>query len=157
MSGDEMPRYFFDTSAITKHYHGEVGTPRVDSLLAMSGAAFLVTRLAVVEVHSDLAKKVRSGLLTRPNFEKMTRLFHADLRKRVWSTLRLKVVHFQAAERLIRRAGLSKNLRTLDALQLTVALSLNEPSEPVGFVCADQALCEIAMAEGPTVINPEVP
>jgi predicted nucleic acid-binding protein len=157
MNGDEMPRYFFDTSAVTKHYHGELGTDRVDSLLASTGAAFLVTRLAIVEVHSALAKKVRTGLLNRPNFEVMVRRFHADQRKRIWSTLRLKAAHFHAAERLIRRIGLAKNLRTLDALQLAVALSLNGPAEPLIFVCADQAFCEIAMAEGLKVINPEVP
>ena len=96
-----MPRFFFDTSAITKHYHGEIGTPRVDSLLATPGATFLVTRLAVVEVHSALAKKVRLGLLNRPNFEKMARRFRGDLRRRVWATVRLTTAHFEAAGRLI--------------------------------------------------------
>src|SRR5713226_885454 len=54
----------------------------------------------------------------------------------------------QLAERLIRRIGLAKNLRTLDALQLAVAINLNEPGEPIDFVCADHALCTLASAEG---------
>src|SRR6266498_1759144 len=29
----KMPVHFFDTSAITKHYHAETGTAKVDSLL----------------------------------------------------------------------------------------------------------------------------
>lgn len=70
---------------------------------------------------------------------------------------RLPARHHEAAERLIRRVGVSKNLRTLDALQLAVALSLNEPARPVVFVCADQALCAIAAAEGQTVVNPRWP
>ena len=152
-----MPRYFFDTSAITKHYHNEVGTPRVDSLLAAPGGIFFVTRLAVVEVHSALAKKVRTGLLSRPNFEKMARRFRGDIRRRFWSTASLRVGHFHAGERLIRKVGLTRNLRTLDALQLAVALSLNDPVQPIDFVCADQALCAIAAAECLVVINPEVP
>lgn len=152
-----MPRYFFDTSAITKHYHGEIGTPRVDLLLATPGATFLVTRLAVVEVHSALAKKVRLGLLNRPNFEKMARRFRGDLRRRVWTAIHLRVIHFETAVRLIRRVGLTHNLRTLDALQLAAALGLNESTQPVEFVCADQALCDIANAEGLSVINPEAP
>jgi predicted nucleic acid-binding protein len=77
MSGGEMSRYFFDTSAITKHYHSEIGTPRVDSLLTTVGATFLVTRLAVVEVHSALAKEVRLGLLTKPSFETIESLHNS--------------------------------------------------------------------------------
>ena len=151
-----MSRYFFDTSAITKHYHGESGTPRVDSLLATSGASFVVTRLAVVEVHSALAKKVRLGLLSPSNFEKMARRFRGDIRKRAWSPVRLTAAHFKSAEQLIQRIGLTQNLRTLDALQLAVALKLNEPAQSVEFVCADQNLVAIAKTEGLTVINPEV-
>ena len=71
--------------------------------------------------------------------------------------VRLTVAHFSAAVDLIRRVGLVQNLRTLDALQLAVALDLNDPGRPVTFVCADAALCTIAAAEGLTVINPEVP
>ena len=57
----------------------------------------------------------------------------------------------------VRRIGPSQSLRTLDALQLAVALDLNDPAWPVTFVCADVALGTIAAAEGLTVINPEVP
>ena len=60
------------------------------------------------------------------------------------------------AEQLVRRLSLTSNLRTLDALQLAVALGLNKPGRPVQFVCADKALCAVAVGEGVTVIDPEV-
>ena len=156
MSGSEMPNYFFDTSAVAKRYRTETGSAKVDDLFISAGNIFSVSRLTVVELHSAYAKLVRTGHLTPPDFEKLTRRFRSDIRSKRWQIVRITVAHFESAVRLVRRAGLSKNVRTLDALQLSVALSLNEQSEPVEFVCADQALCEIAMAEGLTVINPEV-
>ncbi|MBX9580692.1 MAG: type II toxin-antitoxin system VapC family toxin [Gemmataceae bacterium] len=148
-----MPDHFFDTSAITKHYHAETGTAVVDGLLALPGRQ-IISRLAAVEVHSAFAKKVRVGQLARVDFDRQTRRFRADIRAGRWQVVRALVRHHEAAERLIRRVGVAQNLRTLDALQLAVALSLNEPARPVVFVCADQALCTIAAAEGLTVVNP---
>jgi hypothetical protein len=49
-----MPDHFFDTSAITKHYHAETGTAVVDGLLA-AGGLNLISRLGVTELHSALA------------------------------------------------------------------------------------------------------
>jgi len=152
-----MPDYFFDTSALSKHYHAETGTAKVDALLATPGSSHTVSRLGVVELHSVLAKKVRTGLLSEPDFERLTRRFRQDVRAKRLYVIRLTVAHFEAAVDLIRRVGPGQNLRTLDALQLAVALDLNDPARPVAFVCADAALGVIAVAEGLTVINPEVP
>ncbi|MBN9520128.1 type II toxin-antitoxin system VapC family toxin [bacterium] len=152
-----MPDYFFDTSAVAKHYHAETGTPKVDALLADASSSHTISRLSVVELHSVFAKKVRTGQLTRTAFENLTRRFRSDVRAKRLRVVRLTVAHFSAAVDLIRRVGLVQNLRTLDALQLAVALDLNDPGRPVTFVCADAALCTIAAAEGLTVINPEVP
>lgn len=148
---------FFDTSAISKHYHAETGTAKVDALLAVPGAVHAISRLSVVEFHSVFAKKVRVGQITRAVFEKLTRQFRQDVAAKRLRVVRLLVAHFQQAERLIRRIGPSQNLRTLDALQLAVAKSLNDPARPITFVCADQALCTVAAAEGLTIVNPEVP
>jgi predicted nucleic acid-binding protein len=93
--------------------------------------------------------------MTRSEFDRVTRRFRGDIRAVRLQVVRLLVRHHEAAERLIRRLGTGQNLRTLDALQLAVALSLNEPARPVVFVCADQALCTIATAEGLTVVNPK--
>lgn len=152
-----MSEQFFDTSAITKHYHPEVGTARVDALLAAPGVRSIVSRLTAVEFHSALAKMVRTGHLTVVDFRRLTRRFRGDVSACRLHPVRLLVSHFHAAERLVRRIGLTQNLRTLDALQLAVAIDLNDPARPVTFVCADSPLCAVAAAEGLTVINPEIP
>jgi predicted nucleic acid-binding protein len=49
---------------------------------------------------------------------------------------------------------LDDNLRTLDSLQLSAAISLTETSEPIRFVCADERLLEIAEQYGLKTTNP---
>jgi hypothetical protein len=71
--------------------------------------------------------------------------------------VRLVSSSFQTAENLIRRLAPAQNLRTLDALQLAVALDLRDQDLLTQFICADQRLCAIAAVEGLSVVNPEVP
>jgi uncharacterized protein len=47
-----MPRYFFDTSALVKHYHVEAGTNVVDRVVDEAGAELLIARLTLVEIIS---------------------------------------------------------------------------------------------------------
>jgi hypothetical protein len=64
--------------------------------------------------------------------------------------------HFVAAERLIGRHSFAHRLRTLDALQLAVALDLSSQGLLDHFVAADRSLVEMATLEGLKVINPEI-
>jgi predicted nucleic acid-binding protein len=152
-----MPDNFFDSSALGKHYHQEVGTPKVDQLLASPGVRHFISRLTVVEIQSVFAKKVRTGVLALADFQLLCRRFLADVRQRKFQVVRITAAHFQAAERLLRRVAPVQNLRTLDALQLAVALDLQGQNLISPFICADQSLCAVATAEGLTVLNPEVP
>ena len=65
--------------------------------------------------------------------------------------------HYGEAERLLRSYGLHRGLRTLDALQLSVAVTLARHGELDHFVCADTRLADAAVAEGLSVLNPEAP
>ena len=65
--------------------------------------------------------------------------------------------HFPAAERLIIRYGDRQGLRTLDALQLAVALEVQHRIGIDALVAADRVLCEVAILEGFAVLNPEHP
>jgi predicted nucleic acid-binding protein len=152
-----MPDNFFDTSALGKHYHQEVGTPKVDQLLADPTSRHFISRLTVVEIQSVFARKVRTGVLSLAAFQLLCRSFRADARRHRYSVVRITAAYFGAAERLIRRLAPSQNLRTLDALQLAVALDLRDQGLVGQFICADHSLCASATAEGLAVINPEVP
>jgi predicted nucleic acid-binding protein len=152
-----MADYFFDSSALGKHYHVEVGTAEVDRLLKEPGARPFISRLSLVELQSVFAGKVRTGVITEADFQLLRRRFLTDVTRRRLHVVRMTGFHYQEAERLIRKHGTSRSLRTLDALQLSVALDLRSRGMLDHFVCADKNLCAVAGLEGLSVINPEQP
>jgi uncharacterized protein len=152
-----MPRYFFDTSALVKRYHAESGTPEVLRLLAEPAAECLISRLSTVEMLSGFAGKVRTGVFSTDAFAVLRRQFLADVKRRVIWPARIVNAHYQLASTLISRHGMTRQLRTLDAIQLAVALRLHQTAPLDRFVCADQRLCDIAAFEGLAVFNPEQP
>lgn len=152
-----MPLYFFDTSALVKHYHVEAGTDAVDRLIGEPGAVLLIARLTLVETVSVFAHKVRTGEFQAAEFARLRALFAAHVAGRRYQVFRLLNVHYDRARNLIARHGLHRQIRTLDALQLSVALQLNQVAPIDRFVCADQRLCDIAVLEGLVIINPERP
>jgi len=150
-----MPRYFFDTSALVKHYHTELGSPKVDLILGESGSDYSIARLTLAEVTSVFAKKVRTGEIPEADFDRLCLRFYADVRNRTVTPVRILNAHFESASDLIARHGKTRQISTLDALQLAVALSIQQPASIDHLVCADQRLCDIALLEGLAVVNPE--
>ena len=153
-----MAGYFLDTSALAKLYHSEVGSQHVERLLAASGQNTVVSRLSLVEIESVLAIKVRTGELDVEGRELARRRLRADLAQ---GRLRLgpPIVerHYQNARGLLVRYGVDRGLRTLDSLQLAVALGLQKAGVVSVFVAADQRLCRVAEdCDFPTV-NPADP
>jgi uncharacterized protein len=152
-----MSDHFLDTSALVKHYHSELGTPKVDLLWNTPATNLFVSRLGIVEAVSAFAKKVRSGTISAADFYLLRRRFFADLRRRRPAIIRLLVRHHQDADRLLLRHGLVHGLTTLASLQLAVALELPRKGVPAELVTADHVLLAIAPLEGLAINNPEVP
>jgi predicted nucleic acid-binding protein len=152
-----MPNNFFDTSALGKHYHAEIGTPKVEALLAETGSRHFISRLGAVEILSVFAGKVRTGTIAVADFEILRKRFFAELTNRIFHAVRMTGFHFQEAQRLIRQYGPTQRLRTLDALQLAVALDLRGKGLLDQFICADRVLLAIAAGEGLATIDPEEP
>ena len=152
-----MTRYFFDTSALVKRYHDESGAPEVRRLLTEPGAECVISRLATVEMLSGFAGKVRTRFFSTAAFTRLRSQFLADVRKRVVRPIRIVNAHYQLAGDLISQHGMSRQLRTLDAVQLAVALRLHQVAPIDQFDCADQRLCDIALLEGLAVFNPDQP
>lgn len=151
-----MARSFFDTSALVKHYHPEAGTVAVDRIIAEPGAELLIARLTLVETISAFAVKVRTGEYDAAEFARLRGLFATHVARRRYRVLRLLNVHSDRAQDLIKTHGLARQIRTLDALQLAVALHLHQTAPVDHFVCADQRLCDVATLEGLAVLNPEL-
>ena len=73
--------FYFDTSGVAKLYHAEIGSAVVEGLLAKSPRVYL-SRLGVLEMHSVLSGKVRTGALTQAAADKALQLFRSDVRRR---------------------------------------------------------------------------
>jgi len=150
-----MATYLLDSSALSKHYHAEIGTENVDALLQEPAAQHFISRLTVVEIHSVFARKVRTHVLTEADFALLRAQLANDILRRQLRVLRMADGHYEDAERLLRKHALTKSLRTLDALQLAVALDLRRRGRLDHFVCADHRLSGVAHEEGISIINPE--
>ena len=65
--------------------------------------------------------------------------------------------HYHGARTLLVKFGATEGLRTLDALQLAIALDLKELGQVSLVVTADQRLSRVAPLAGCPAVNPERP
>jgi uncharacterized protein with PIN domain len=68
MSEAERRIDFFDTSALVKRYHREVGTDVVDAAFASKDVTRMISDMTAIECYSAFAKKVRTGEITEEDF-----------------------------------------------------------------------------------------
>jgi predicted nucleic acid-binding protein len=149
--------YFFDTSALVKRYHPEVGSSTVEAMFREHNRRIIMSRLTVVELQSALALKVRTGQLNERSSASLRLRALDDVGTGTVTVVSVKDMHYAAAARLIVQHGSVKGLRTLDALQLAVALEAHDLGGLDVLVAADKTLCEVAALEGLSVLNPEHP
>lgn len=142
-----MADYFLDTSAFVKRYHPETGSDRVLALFDRPENRIYVSRLTLPETRSAFALKVRTGHIAESAAAALWIQVLADLASGIFEAIPVLDLHYQLAEELLGRHGFRSRLRTLDALQLAVALDWSEHTPIDGFVLADQALSEVASAE----------
>ena len=152
-----MAQYFFDTSAFAKYYHTELGSQRVAAVFAEPNRQIRVSSLGVLEIQSVFAMKVRIGELDRKAAGTQRAMMMLDIAAGNIAVHGLRPDHLVSAETLIGRHSFSRQLKTLDALQLAIALELAQNWLLDTFVVADKRLSEVASAEGLTVLNPESP
>lgn len=153
-----MPNYFLDTSALAKRYHKENGSDFVDRLLEQVGSLSWISHLSIVEFESVLAIKTRTREIDPAALEVARRRFRADLaQQRLLVAAPIHQIHFHSARRLLSQYGVTDGLRTLDALQLAVALDLQQSGHVDVLVAADQRLCRISALAGCPALNPDMP
>ena len=144
--------FFLDSSALIKLYHQELGTERVEEIFA-TDAPLVISELAVVELHSGLARKVRTGEIPAESCDEAVRSFEQDCAER-FAIEPLNSAVAQQAKELLNKHGRQRALRSLDALQLATFAIVRAREEAI-FVCADGHLCEIVRLQGSSVMNPE--
>jgi hypothetical protein len=65
--------------------------------------------------------------------------------------------HFQSASRLLRAYAVKNGLRTLDALQLAIALDLRHAGSISVLIASDHRLCTVAELCGCAAVDPASP
>lgn len=154
MNGADALVYFFDTSALVKRYHREKGTALVDAAFKQQEAVRLISDLSVIEAYSAFAKKVRTNEITEEDFHLTIRAIAADVRGGTVELIPFGDEDKREAVALIEAYGVSKSLRTLDAMQL--AIMKRQATDRITRVyCADQRFVEVLEQEGFFVIDPE--
>jgi hypothetical protein len=106
---------------------------------------------------SVFALKMRTGEIDQQAVLIALRRLEADLGRSRLLVAAVSDDHFRSARQLFIKHGATEALRTLDALQLTIALGLKRAGLVTVFVAADQKLCRVAALEGFAVTNPEQP
>jgi len=149
---------FLDTSALAKLYREEPGSEYVERTVSQPGSKGIVSRLSLVEMESVFAIKVRTGALDENGRSIALRRLRADIaRNRLIVGPAIEPRHYRSAARLLRLHGVSRGLRTLDALQLAIALDMLEASWISVILSADKRPCEVAEACGCPAIDPAQP
>lgn len=153
-----MPRYFLDTSAFAKLYHTESGTDYLDRLLLPASAIGLVSRLALVEIESVIASKVRTGVLDLAGQAVFRRRLRSDIiQQRIRIGAPIEDRHYQRSRRLLVQYGTEYALRTLDALQLALFLDLQNADPEVTLVTSDLRMRQVAHRLSCPSIDPANP
>jgi uncharacterized protein len=150
-----MPFCQFDTSALVKRYVDETGSAWVRALAdANSGNIVSIADVTRAELASALTRRAREGSIAAERADELMRTFlaHCTTEYRLVPIERITV---NRAIVLIRQ----HYLRAYDAIQLAVALAVNEAVvgqglPPILFVSGDNDLTTAARAEGLATENP---
>lgn len=142
-----MTKVYLDTSVLGAYYTPEEKSDAVDSALCQSSQGFewVISALVETEFVSLLARKRREGLISHKNLQDVLVAFEQDRRER-FSLLPLSLEVHQAARDLLLRSQLP--IRSLDALHLSVALTMVDDEKTVQLWTADRRMADVVNMTG---------
>jgi predicted nucleic acid-binding protein len=144
-----MRLYFFDTSALVKRYYEEDGTKEVDSIIEDEQNQVIISSLSIIETTSAFRRKRNTREITADEVNELLGAFFKEaLDDFIIIPLEESILSFSF--NLI----LEEDLRTLDSLQLSAAISVDSETDELAFVCADADLVSVANSNGLDAINP---
>ena len=149
-----MTVYYFDTSALVKHYVPEPGSDWVNEVIGAgygehAGAhnVILLSEITRPEVAAGLAAIERSGRISRARRDREYRRFLSDLVRR-FAVVPIRTTDMEGAADLTQQHP----LKAYDAVQLAIALrcgkALAGHDTKLVFVSGDRTQISAAQAEG---------
>ena len=142
--------YYFDSSALFKHYINEIGSDTIHALI--NETEYLETCvLTELEIVSALERMKREHKINSPIYRHTMEHFQKDIHNGTISFLNPQKDTWAEAKRLIQQ----RRLRVGDAIQLASALEMEGRfEEDIQFVCADNQLLHAAQLEGLECLEP---
>jgi len=150
-----MAPFYFDTSGLVKRYISENGSTWVNNICTpTSGNRVFIAEITALEIVSAITRRSRGGSLSAAVAALALAQFEADLQNEYFE-LELSSTVLTGALDFARNYG----LRSLDAIQLSVALNLNREQmaaslPTITLVSADSELLAAARGEGLLVEDP---
>jgi predicted nucleic acid-binding protein len=145
-----MRNLFFDTSALVKRYYDEPGTEFVDSLITDDDTKVVLTSIAVIETVSAFRRKYNRDDISDGVLNELLASFFEEALSEFLILPTEESLLINSFELV-----LEDDLRTLDSLQLSAALSVSENVEDLVFVSADKELVDVAESNGLNAVNPD--
>ena len=143
-----MEYLFFDTSALVKRYYEEDGSEKVDELIEDEESTVVISSLSVIEATSAFRRKHNQGEIEQDTMNHLLSIFFEEAIE--------DFVIVPIDESFMEYSfdlTLTEDLRTLDSLQLSAALTVNQ--ENLTFVSADRKLNTVAEEQGLETRNPQ--
>lgn len=147
--------YFFDSSALVKVFHAEVGSAKVIAIMDEQGREISASHLAIVEFASVVALKSRTKVMSPAEADYLLDQLFLQISNRRVLIQAILAEDFDRAFDLINLHGRQFGLKTLDALHLATALRQKRQTRLDFFVTGDRALANVARLAGLAVIGPE--
>ena len=147
--------YFFDSSALAKLFHPEQGSRAVTSIFAEPRNRIFTSRLALIELTSVAAIKVRTGAMTVDDASEFLDDVADSAKSQRFIVQRLLEEDYARAQLLLTRHAQHHRLRTLDSLHLASALRRRDRSGIDCFVTSDRTLADVAALEAFPILIPE--
>jgi len=149
-----MATFYFDTSAVVKRYHKELGTDVLDKIFELKEHGFAASFWTLLEFIVAFSTRKRRGQLSREAFNMTVSRFLRDVLERFTIISVNDEIVASAIPLAIRHA-----LPSADCLQLAGAINLKRALQPAReklvLLCSDKDLCKAAREEGIEYINPE--
>jgi predicted nucleic acid-binding protein len=107
---------YFDTSAIAKYFHDEIGSAEVIKIIDSPDNTVWISELAVTEFLSAFHRKFRMDEISLGTLQDVMTAFES--KAIVWNIEPFSTLQTEEANRIISTYGKTIGIRTLDALHL---------------------------------------
>jgi predicted nucleic acid-binding protein len=145
-------KLFFDTSALIKFFHDEIGTENITEIVSDPQNKMWISELTVIEFINFTYRFYRESRINDKELADLICEFDKECDR--FNIVSLNEAVIREARELLTKLGKSIPLRSLDALQLASYNLVYEENKDWAFVTSDSRLIQIFQITGGKVINP---